>query len=68
MDELILASDLPGRKICPWPAGKYKIHGMKTPVKKVPWFLEGDHYVELRWLKNGTEMNGYQVFFSVINI
>jgi Protein of unknown function (DUF1091) len=67
-DEMKASGNLPAKNVCPWPPGIYELRGVKAPVKKVPWFLEGDHIVELRLTKNSTLMNGFQVFFTVFNV
>ncbi|CAO1407889.1 unnamed protein product [Diamesa hyperborea] len=67
-DDLLKVSDLPAKRVCPWPQGTYTIRGSVITFQNVPKFFNGDYMAEGIIRKGDDVVNGYQMYISVVNI
>ncbi|CAO1407363.1 unnamed protein product [Diamesa hyperborea] len=65
-DDMRQVSNLPVKGVCPWPKGTYEIYGYNINVNRMQPYFEGDYMVETAFYENDKQLNGYQLFVTVI--
>lgn len=65
-DEMRNVSNLPVKGVCPWPKGTYEIYGRNINIDRMPPYFGGDYMVETSFYQNDKQLNGYQLFVTVI--
>ena len=65
-DDMRQVSNLPVKGVCPWPKGTYEIYGYNINIDRMQPYFVGDYMVETSFYENDKQLNGYQLFVTVI--